>query len=106
MCDLMHCRARHCCAILSYGVQRLKAKAVQPSSAQASKGYKGAMQQGRAVGRRSPVPDFKRLHAAWESRLADTKAANRATATKPEVGMRHCLALCHTTAMPAARVVT
>ena len=41
--------------------------------------------QGRAGGRHSPVPDFKQLHAAWNSRLADCKAVNRSKSTKPEV---------------------
>lgn len=40
---------------------------------------------GGASGCRSPVPDFKQLHAAWNNKLADCKAVNRSKSTKPEV---------------------
>ena len=75
--------------LLYCGVQRLKAKEAEASkpTAHKQKGSQGTSGAGRdgAVGRHSPVPDFRSLHAAWESRLANTKAANKAQATKPEV---------------------
>ena len=43
--------------------------------------------QGRASGAHSPVPNFKQLHAAWSSKLADCKAVNRSKSTKPEVAL-------------------
>lgn len=75
--------------LLYCGVQRLKAKEADASkpTAHKQKGSQGKSGAGRdgAVGRPSPVPNFRTLHAAWESRLANTKAANKAKATKPEV---------------------
>lgn len=47
--------------------------------------------QGRAGEHHSPVPNFKQLHAAWNSRLADCKAVNRSKSTKPEVPRIACL---------------
>ena len=74
---------------LYFGMQRLKVKEAEDSkpTAHKQKGTQGKSGAGRdgAVGRHSPVPDFRSLHAAWESRLANTKAANKAKATKPEV---------------------
>ena len=65
--------------------------------------------QGRAGGRHSPVPDFKQLHAAWNSRLADCKAVNRSKSTKPEVPLVACLsssdtcfAACQQAALPSS----
>ena len=33
------------------------------------------------------MPNFKQLHAAWSSKLADCKAVNRSKSTKPEVAL-------------------
>ena len=42
--------------------------------------------QGRPGSWRSPVPDFKQLHTAWNNKLADSKASNHSKSTQPEVG--------------------
>lgn len=70
-------------------VQRLKAGKAELSKPKPStQGVPNqAGQHKRAVSRHSPVPDFRHLHSAWEARLADSKAANRAKATRPEVGV-------------------
>lgn len=113
-CYAMLCCAMLCCAMLchamlrytmlSYAVlcnalQRMKAQAAQASLHEAKKhtrsgSSKGAEQRGRAADRPSPVPDFNSLHAAWESRLANTKAANKAKATKPEVNTCYTAVTC------------